>query len=468
MYSKKRFIQFIIYLLIVILLSSLTISCDRGTNTPYKRLRDYISTIKVINTHEHQRQPAEYAGQKHNFYTLLAYSYLNSDLVSAGAVPLRPELVNQGHLDELWGKYGQYLDFSRNTSYYSHFLVGFKVLYGLNEPYFTKEAIHSLSEKIAENYSHREQWYDQAFKAAGFEVMFLDQYWDNFNINIDNKYFALVFNINQLVGSTSLRSKMTEKEVPEEQNIYKLAQREDHAIKTLDDYLVYADKLFQKFLDHNTVCLKNSLAYGRSLDFEYIPYEKAKVLFARSDSSLSEAEKKALQDFMFHWIIQKSIEVGLPVQIHTGYLAGNGNTLENSRPTKLNNLFLRYPKATFILFHGGYPWTGEYSALGKMFPNVYLDIVWLPQISREAAVRALDEMFDGVPYNKFFWGGDCHFIEESVGSLEFGRDVVAQVLAGRIERGLMTEDVARDVALKIFRENALRVFKLEERLNRSF
>jgi len=103
-----------------------------------------------------------------------------------------------------------------------------------------------------------------------------------------------------------------------------------------------------------------------------------------------------------------------------------------------------------------------------MFPNVYLDIVWLPQISREAAVRALDEMFDSVPYNKFFWGGDYHFIEESVGSLEFGRDVVAQVLSERVKRGLMTEEVARDMALKIFRENALRVFKLEERLNRPF
>ena len=103
-----------------------------------------------------------------------------------------------------------------------------------------------------------------------------------------------------------------------------------------------------------------------------------------------------------------------------------------------------------------------------MFPNVCLDLVWLPQISREAAVRALDEMLDCVPYNKFFWGGDCGLIEESTGSLEFGKDVVAQVLAARVERGLLTEDVARDVALKIFRENAIRFFKLEEILDKEF
>jgi predicted TIM-barrel fold metal-dependent hydrolase len=171
---------------------------------------------------------------------------------------------------------------------------------------------------------------------------------------------------------------------------------------------------------------------------------------------------------MFHWIIQKSIHYDLPIQIHTGYLAGNGNNLENGKPVKLNNLFLKYPEARFVLFHGGYPWTGEYAALGKMFPNVYLDIVWLPQISREKAVLALDEMLDCVPYNKFFWGGDCAFIEESVGSLEYGKEVLAEVLASRIERGLLTDDVAFDIVKKVLRENAVEVFNLEERLNREF
>lgn len=77
-------------------------------------------------------------------------------------------------------------------------------------------------------------------------------------------------------------------------------------------------------------------------------------------------------------------------------------------------------------------------------------------------------MLDCVPYNKILWGGDCEFIEESVGSLEFGKDVVARVLAMRVERGLMTEKVAEDVATKIFRENAMRIFKLKEIYNIDF
>jgi predicted TIM-barrel fold metal-dependent hydrolase len=210
------------------------------------------------------------------------------------------------------------------------------------------------------------------------------------------------------------------------------------------------------------------MAYTRSLDFEDVTIEMARELFKKPSSRLSEKEEKKIQDFLFHWIIQKSIEYELPIQIHTGYLAGNGNQLDNGKPLKLNPLFLKYPGAKFVLFHGGYPWTGEYAAFGKMFTNVYLDLVWLPQISREEAVHALDEMLDAVPYNKFFWGGDCAYIEESTGSLEFGKSVVSEVLAKRIERGLLTEEVARDIILKIFRENAIQVFSLENRLNKHF
>ena len=118
-------------------------------------------------------------------------------------------------------------------------------------------------------------------------------------------------------------------------------------------------------------------------------------------------EKKHLQDFIFHHIIQQSIKLDLPVQIHTGYLAGNRGWLDNGQPMKLLNLFIKYPEAKFILFHGGYPWTSDYVALGKQFSNVYLDLVWLPQISKTEAIRTFHEMLDAVPYNKIYVGRRC-------------------------------------------------------------
>ena len=118
----------------------------------------------------------------------------------------------------------------------------------------------------------------------------------------------------------------------------------------------------------------------------------------------------------------KCAELGLPLQIHTGYLAGISKDLENGRPMKLLDVFQAYPQVQFSLFHGGFPWYQEIGAIAKSYPNVYVDLCWLPVMSRESAVSALHQWLDCVPYTKFFWGGDCYTVEDAVGSLEYGRD----------------------------------------------
>jgi hypothetical protein len=450
--------------LILSLFSVILFHCQPPKDNAETVIRHAIDDIAVINTHEHQRAPHELPDEQFGFYHLLESSYLNADLRSAGSSGFSIEKLDSLSGDELWGNYGPGLDYSRSTSYYGHFVKGFKKLYGFDAPYFTKENVTALSSQIEENYQDYATWFDEAFNAASFELMFNDQYWNPFNCDLNTKYFALVFHINPLVMEVS------NKPSPgmEKRNIYKQAEDEGYEINNLDDYLAYCDHLFTKNVENNAVGVKNSMAYSRTLYYEDIPYEEANELFDKQSSTLTREDAKKLQDFMFHWVIQKSAQHELPVQIHTGYLAGNGNVLDNGKPVKLNNLFLKYPKAKFVLFHGGFPWTGEYAALGKMFPNVYLDIVWLPQISREEAVSALDVMLDCMPYNKFFWGGDCAYIEESTGSLEFGKDVLAEVLANRINRGLLTEDVALDIARSMFRENAIETFQLNKRLKRDF
>lgn len=450
--------------LAVLLIFMLLQQCNQAGDSTFQSLMNAADGIRVINTHEHQRWTEGFGDHDYGLFHLVNTAYLQSDIVSAGGTYLDMGALDSMDLESWWEINGDALDYTRNTSYYSHFIKGFKKLYDFEDLYLTEENIHDLSAEVEEHYTDYRSWFDEAFRKAGFELMFLDQYWDPFNTEIDEEYYALVFHINPLVMQSSLKPGDPE-EMPE---IYRRAEEEGFSMGTLDDYLAYCDHLFRKNLESKAVCVKNSMAYSRSQDFEDVPYEVARELFARPSSSLSQEEAKKIQDFVFHWIIQKSAEYELPIQIHTGYLAGNGNVLDNGRPIKLNNLFLQYPEARFVLFHGGYPWTGEYAALGKMFTNVYLDLVWLPQISREEAVHALDEMFDVVPYNKFFWGGDCAFIEETTGSLEFGKDVVVEVLNRRIQRGLLTDEVAFEIIEHIFRENAIEVFQLEKRLGRSF
>lgn len=448
---------------------------DENVSAVYGRLKNHIDGIKVINTHEHQDYWGEYSPDNCTFYTHLASAYLCTDLVSAGAPAFEPNIVNQGDLDVLWDMYGESLNLSRNTSYYGSFIRGFQSLYDFDDPYFTKQNIASLTRAIRKNYRNLEDWYAEAFERAGFELMLVNTLDDPFQPKLDPKYYAEVFPVDYIIWCAGERWRLTVKENPVfddwfenrfyRYSIYKRAEDDGQAIEDFDDYIEYSSTQLNRAVSRNCVALKNVLAYVRSIDFAEVSYERARTLFRKSATTrLSAEETKAIQDFMVHWSIEKAVEYDLPTQIHTGYLYGNGRTLLNSHPIHLNKIFLKYPQAKFVLFHGGYPWTSEFCALGKMFPNVYLDLVWLPQISRSEAIRTLHEMLDTVPYNKFFWGGDCTLIEESVGSLEYGKEVVTEVLASRVDKGLMTEALARDVANKIFRENAIAFFKLEERL----
>jgi hypothetical protein len=457
---KKDFFSIILSFLYLSLVVITLSQCQNPADKTYQGIKQAIDQIRVINAHEHQHRPEEFGVHEFGFYHVLSTTYLSSDIRSAGTSFGDLNELDTLSLEDAWVLVGDGLNYSRNTSYYNHFVKGLEKLYGFKDLYFTRKNIEILDARIRKNYQNYEGWRDSAFHQAGFDLMFLDQYWNVFNCEVDDRYFALVFNINSLVMESCNRPQSDKMK----KGIFEQAEKEGFTIQEFDDYLKFCDHLFRKNVEHHAVCVKNAMAYSRSLDYEDVPYEVAGSLFAKPSASLTAEEAKKIQDFMFHWVIKKSIEYDLPIQIHTGYLAGNGNVLDNGKPVKLNNLFLQYPEAKFVLFHGGYPWTGEYAAFGKMFPNVYLDIVWLPQITREHAILALDEMLDCVPYNKFFWGGDCGLIEESVGSLEYGKEVLAEVLAKRVNRGLMTMEVAQEVASGMFRENAIKVFRLEKKL----
>lgn len=442
------------FLLILFFISA----CRDKNDQVYKRIREHAGSVKVIDTHEHQRMPEAYGKFDFRFYHLVAAGYLAADINSAGSRTIDWDLIDSSGLDRLWDIYGNALNNCRSTSYYGHFVRGFNKLYGFNDLYFTRENIPPLSAKIEKNYKNYRDWFGEAFRKAGFDLMLVDQFWEPFNTEVDTNYFAIAFNINTLITEARKRPAAGDSL----RSVYRRAEKAGFKIGNLDDYLTFCDFIIRNNIENNTVCFKNSQAYSRTLFYEDVPAEEARALYEKPSYALTSSESRKLEDFMFHWIIKEAIKYEMPVQIHTGYLAGNGNVLDNGEPVKLNNLFLKYPTAKFDVFHGGFPWTDEFAALGKMFPNVYLNLVWLPQISREKAVSTLNVMLDCVPYNKILWGGDCGLIEESAGSLDYALDVVSEVLAERIKKGLLTEDLAYKITEAIFRNNAIELFKLSK------
>ncbi|MEN8227596.1 MAG: amidohydrolase family protein [Bacteroidota bacterium] len=426
---------------------------DGNYQATYDRLEEFIDNIKVVNTHEHQRIPLYNADEKVTFYSFLSGSYLSGSLRLAGA---GPDISS-------WVKVGKYLDFSRNTSTYDCMIEGFRILYGFEERYFTEKNIDQLNKKISENYARFDQWYDEAFEKAGYEVMLNDQWWKMFESSVDSKHHALVFHTDGLAGWVVNRGGYENPDSRMDCNPYAQVKKEGVKISSLDDYLEFADGQFRRFVEHGAVCAKAAAAYERSIFFEQVEKEEAAKLYNSflKGGELSPAEEKKVQDFMYHFVADKCAEYDLPLQIHTGLLAGGGN-LDRTEPQLLEPFIAAHRDTKMVLFHGGVSWYAQTAVLAASHPNVYVDIVGLPGVSRTMAAIGLHECLDTAPYNKIFaGGGDCRSIEESAGVTEYNRSLVAQVLAERVVSGRMTEEVAQDVAIAMFRGNAISVYNLK-------
>lgn len=252
------------------------------------------------------------------------------------------------------------------------------------------------------------------------------------------------------------------------------------SILTLDDLVNGFMESITKCLDTGRVTsFKIGLAYNRDLEFGYPskseaervfnrmmhlePGEKVLRWYERMDMEsgediaipvLSGTELRPLHDYLVHVYVQRASDEGLPVQIHTGYLAGIQRDLRNINPMQLVPLLLRYQRTRFDLFHAGWPYTEELGTIGKNYPNVWLSLCWAWAMNPIAVERALDSWLDCVPYNKIIgFGGDTKHPLAAYGYAMQAREGLARVFEDRLARGDMDENLAREAAKAVVLTN---------------
>ena len=219
-------------------------------------------------------------------------------------------------------------------------------------------------------------------------------------------------------------------------------------------------------MDAGMVAVKSALAYNRRIFYRNTGKEEAAAVFkdlldANGGSPMDFEQVKPFQDYMMHSVLDHALKQKLPVQIHTGLLAGNSNEIRNSQATDLTNLFTSYPGIKFCILHSSYPYGGELSVLAKNYPNVYIDMCWSQIISHYYCERFLHEWLETVPASKIMaFGGDYNHVESVYGHSVMAREVVSRVLIDKVRAGYFTENEAIDLANKLLRENALEIFSL--------
>ena len=399
----------------------------------FDRIYAEVRNMPVIDTHEHLPWN-EINGQNRDVLGEYLIHYMSSDIRSAGLSEADFNKVTDGNIDitERWNIVEPYWEFARYTGYGRSLDIAVKGIYGIDG--VNRNTVEELNKAFLENYTVGH--YQRVLKdLCNIEVSLLDD-WTWATEPVTSPFFKRAWQPTPYITPSP---DMLE------------------GVNSLDDWLNNIETQLDKQLEFNgTRFIKTAIAYSRTLRFDKVDYNVAKDLFKQGAPF-----SKELEDYCMHHLMKLANERNLTVQFHTGLLEGNGNTLSNSDPSLLNNLFIEYPNVDFDLFHISYPYQNIAAALCKMFPNVFIDMCWAHIMSPNASVLALSEFLDAVPYNKISaFGGDYCFVDGVYGHLYLARENVSKTLADKVNQGIFSEDKAIEIAHALFYDNPKRIFKL--------
>ncbi|GAB4348485.1 MAG: hypothetical protein Kow0099_31060 [Candidatus Abyssubacteria bacterium] len=422
-----------------------------------KKLFAQIEQIHIIDTHEHLMNRQMLCDLGFNLIHAFEFEYLRDDLQTLGMDP-NLLLGRASEPDSLIPELLPLLKQTRNTTYFRALFRAFRDLHGLVGDCLEPVALHAASRSISAAYE-KSDWYPRVIRDT-CRIRYLLRDMDYLVAEDD-----FVKPVIRMDSYLILRHRHLLQSWLEKDPLFALRLTEagyQERVRTFDDYLAVMDADFRKALEFGAVAIKVGIAYNRTLQFDEVPIDEANLIFQLPDEKTTWTDIKRFQDFIMFRIIETAAGHNLPVQIHTGLLAGGTNTLSHANPLHLTNIFLTFPHARFDVFHGGFPFTGELGSLALMFPNVYLDTCWLPLISYAGFKQALHEWLSYVPAGKFLWGGDCFCAEGIYGAVVMMREALAEVLAQKVRDDEFDEELALYVARRILNQNAAGLFRLED------
>jgi uncharacterized protein len=407
-------------------------------------MRSALDAIPAIDTHSHLHTwPMLQGTREALFYSIWRGAYTNR-------VATLPQRTPNETASAWWIRATPVIANVQATGFFRYKLAAFRDLYGVDFESTDPAAIDALPRRVADNYGDRRWLYDVITERSNLELMIIDPYWAKLDYVPEYPFESFVLHVSTLLDGFH-RSEFAREPSADP---YRVAERIGVPVATLDDYLALLERLMGDAKRAGAVGLKSTRAYDRTLRFENVPRAAAAAVFGRPRSSLSAQEIQEFQDFIMWRLVGQAAKHDLPFQIHTGH-----GRLQGSNPLLLLDLIEANPQTKFVLFHGGYPWIGETGAIAMQhWRHVWVDTVWLPTISPRMARRALHEWLEVMPSNRLLWGSDCFNAETIYAATKINREVIAEVLAEKVDRGDLREPDALRIGRQILRDNALEVY----------
>jgi predicted TIM-barrel fold metal-dependent hydrolase len=169
---------------------------------------------------------------------------------------------------------------------------------------------------------------------------------------------------------------------------------------------------------------------------------------------------KALRDLIMCRTLAQCADLGLPMQVHTGF-GDSELRLADADPILLDDV-LRTPRgeaAPVVLIHAGYPWHEQIAYLAALRSRVWAEFSLVNLFSPATTADRLLRVIDLAPVDRVLLGSDGHGSPETHWfALHVLRDAWTQVRT-------RLADVARqrwldDAAARLFADNAIDVYRL--------
>jgi len=245
---------------------------------------------------------------------------------------------------------------------------------------------------------------------------------------------------------------------------------------SFDDILErYLESINDAIKKDNYIGLKSVIAYGYGLNIKKEDEEDVKKVYdeLKKNKILNKPlpEKKAgeikkerkLRNFLIWKGIEKSIELDVPFQIHTGVGDSPWIDVRNSNPLHLFDVISdeELRKAKIIIVHAGYPFVEETGFLVNNYPNVYVDLSeMIPFIGTGIKNKILD-LLEMAPTTKILYGSDGYNVPELFWiSALMGKKAISEALSELVKSKAIDEDYAYKTAEMILSKNSRRLYRI--------
>jgi predicted TIM-barrel fold metal-dependent hydrolase len=215
------------------------------------------------------------------------------------------------------------------------------------------------------------------------------------------------------------------------------------------------------------VGLKSIIAYRTGLRIRRVELKDAKRDFQdvkqdRAELAWYGPKVKMLRDFLIVRAMELSIDLNVPMQIHTG-VGDYDIVLDQCDPSLMYDILkdqkLRH--ATVVLVHSGFPNSQNAAFMASALPNVFLDFSLTIPFLNPASNGRLMEILEIAPSSKVMYGSDGFNLPELFWlSAKLGKRALAECFTDFVHKGLFDENEINRKARCILFENANELYRL--------